>query len=311
MPELPEVATIANYINEATKSFYLSEISSCNNFFTAELSNISEALGAIKQPSVRCTSLGKYLILEQGDDFFYDGNVVAMYFHFGMTGRFVEKSKVTEQPKHAVLKLHFIDRANDSIHYEIYFVDERKFGKFFWTLLENEASPYDYLRGKCNVGMPATWMGMQLLLNYYNNVPINPNDEREAIIKTILSKRKKWGIKKLLMSQDLISGIGNYLASEILWSVKVHPLTKVGKLGDEGIRMVLREAAKICSFMTNAGGMSMKDFVHPDLSEGDAADLLKAYGKQGCKCSRCDSIIEKLTIDGRSTFICPEEQKNE
>jgi formamidopyrimidine-DNA glycosylase len=112
-------------------------------------------------------------------------------------------------------------------------------------------------------------------------------------------------LKPLLMHQQIIAGIGNIYANEILFRARLHPNREVSRLRGATIiklydtmHTVLREAIFY-------GGSSVKDFFAPDGTEGRYKQLHLVYGKEGQPCpNRCGRIIRRLQSE-RSSFYCP------
>ncbi len=114
-----------------------------------------------------------------------------------------------------------------------------------------------------------------------------------------LMEQKTTGIKSVLMDQHNIAGIGNLYTDEILFQSKVHPKTKVSKLKEaelsdiySNISKVLKKATQIIS------------------KEDDAPNSwLKAHRKEGAPCPKCKGEVKKIQVGGRSTYFCPNCQK--
>lgn len=127
-------------------------------------------------------------------------------------------------------------------------------------------------------------------------------------LKDILSK-KKVAIKKVLMDQKQIAGIGNIYADEILWEVKIHPLTLANKISDDKIEKLHHVIQKILKEAILKRGTSISDFRDLDGKKGEYGKLLKAYRQTGLPCSRDRTPIERISVGGRGTHFCPTCQK--
>ena len=128
-------------------------------------------------------------------------------------------------------------------------------------------------------------------------------------MKKIFSK-KTTIIKNALLDQKIICGIGNIYASEILFYSKIHPLKKVNNLCKDEINSLLQNINIILSKAVLNGGTTIKDYKQPNGKLGYFKQKLKVYGREKLKCYNCKSIISKLNINKRATYICPECQKN-
>lgn len=128
---------------------------------------------------------------------------------------------------------------------------------------------------------------------------------------------KKAPLKAALLDQRIIAGLGNIYVCEALWRARLSPQrqagTLVGKRGNpvkpigdlvEAIREILAQAIE-------AGGSSLKDYVHTDGSLGYFQHAFQVYDQEGEPCPRrtCSGAIERIVQSGRSTFFCPRCQK--
>lgn len=127
--------------------------------------------------------------------------------------------------------------------------------------------------------------------------------------KEILSKRPKRKIKQLLMDQAAIAGIGNIYADEILFYSGVLPARAVSWLKQneikkiyQGIKLILKKAIK-------ARGTSVDMYRDAAGRKGGFEKYLKVYNREGKKCKRCDIIVIRIKIGGRSARYCPKCQK--
>lgn len=125
----------------------------------------------------------------------------------------------------------------------------------------------------------------------------------EAMQK-FLTRRTK-AIKGVLLDQQMVVGVGNIYADEILFQAKIHPITPANRLTDaEEIR--LHEA--IISILGNAvksGGTTIRTYKNAFGDEGSYQNHLQVYGKAGEPCGNCGTEIEKIKVAGRGTNYCP------
>jgi formamidopyrimidine-DNA glycosylase len=140
-------------------------------------------------------------------------------------------------------------------------------------------------------------------VNKHSKRGLDPlNDELTADkIKTLYNSRKP--VKQLLMEQNLISGIGNIYASEILFKSAIHPLKKGCELEmDELIRLINSIDKTLNSAIKN-GGTTLRNFTDIYNRPGKNQNYLHIYGKDSC--GRCGSEVTKIKVYSRSTFFCP------
>jgi len=122
-------------------------------------------------------------------------------------------------------------------------------------------------------------------------------------------KRKRSKIKQILMDQKVIVGIGNIYSDEILWEAKIRPLKQVSKLSKSDFNRVYRAIKKVLKKAIELKGESISDFRDPEGKRGNFDVYRKVYRREGQKCFRCGTPIQKIKIGGRSAHFCPKCQK--
>jgi formamidopyrimidine-DNA glycosylase len=123
------------------------------------------------------------------------------------------------------------------------------------------------------------------------------------------SRGRNVPIKNLLMDNHLVCGVGNIYANESLFRAGIHPARAAGRISRsryvelvEAIRTTLRAAIE-------AGGSSLRDFVHADGSPGYFQQQYLVYGRAGENCARCGGTIRSVRLGQRSAFYCPRCQR--
>jgi formamidopyrimidine-DNA glycosylase len=114
-------------------------------------------------------------------------------------------------------------------------------------------------------------------------------------------------LKALLMHQQVIAGIGNIYANEILYRARLHPGRIAARLREETIRRLYDTMRTVLAAAIRAGGSSVRDFLAPDGTQGRYRRQHLVYDKAGEPCpARCGKVIRRL-LDGsqRSSFYCP------
>ncbi|NDU92692.1 MAG: hypothetical protein G3I10_08825, partial [Ferrovum sp.] len=112
-------------------------------------------------------------------------------------------------------------------------------------------------------------------------------------------------IKQVLLTGEIVVGVGNIYASESLFRAGIHPQRAAGRISVaryerlvQAIRNVLREAIA-------QGGSSLRDFVGSSGMPGYFQQAHQVYGRTGAPCMRCAQPIRHLTQGQRSTWYCP------
>ncbi len=125
-----------------------------------------------------------------------------------------------------------------------------------------------------------------------------------------LMTKKRGVIKKVLMDQFVISGIGNIYSDEILWYAGIHPLKRVEKLNDKELAVIYKYIRFVLKKAVGALGDSEQDYRTLEGKMGSYQNKKKAYHLTGEKCQKHDGgIIKRIKINSRSAHFCPVHQR--
>lgn len=129
--------------------------------------------------------------------------------------------------------------------------------------------------------------------------------------KIRLLKKSSGKIKTVLMDSKIIAGIGNIYSDEILWKSLIHPERQVSKISDKEFKILYKNTRELLAKGINLGGDSMSDYRNPYGEKGQFQLHHKVYGRKNKKCFRnkCQSLIKRKVINGRSSHFCPNCQK--
>ena len=126
---------------------------------------------------------------------------------------------------------------------------------------------------------------------------------RDEFVRLMQARRGR--LKPLLMHQQVIAGIGNIYANEMLFRARLHPNREVSRLRKATIIRLYDTMQTVLREAISCGGSSVKDFFAPDGTEGQYKQHHLVYGKEGQPCpNRCGRIIRRLQSE-RSSFVCP------
>jgi formamidopyrimidine-DNA glycosylase len=212
---------------------------------------------------------GKYLWLplDNGD---------ALLGHLGMSGQLLVQPVGHPDERH--LRVHF--GLGDE---ELRFVDQRMFG-----------------------GLAVSEGGAELPpeIAHIARDPFDPEFDDDLFVAKV--RRRTAGIKRLLLDQTLISGVGNIYADEALWRAQVHGERPGERLRPVDVRRVLAEARAVMGAALVAGGTSFDTlYVNVNGESGYFDRSLHAYGREGEACDRCGTPIRRVEFMNRSSFFCP------
>jgi len=197
-----------------------------------------------------------------------------MLAHLGMTGSLVIQASASEPQKHDHVVLGL------SSGRELVFNDPRRFG-----LLK--------------LGQRGDFMEL-------HRIGRDPLSElpSAAELRTLCKGRKK-PVKNLLMDQQILGGIGNIYASEILFHAGVRPRRQAGRLSSREAERILQATRKVLGNAVRLGGSSISDYRDADGKPGYFQIQHRVYDRRGQPCRRCGAIIRRIVMAGRSTFYCP------
>jgi formamidopyrimidine-DNA glycosylase len=124
-----------------------------------------------------------------------------------------------------------------------------------------------------------------------------------------LLKQSRKELKKFLLDQQKIAGIGNAYADEILFEAGLSPLRPANSLTQEEVRVLFETIKKKLEEGIESGGLTLRNYVNAFGKPGGFREKLKVYGRAGLDCVRCGQKIEKTKASGRSIHYCPSCQR--
>ena len=215
---------------------------------------------------------GKYLWLE------LDGPAEALVTHLGMSGQLLVQPASAPPETHLRARFSFTD--GDP---ELRFVDQRTFGGLALEPLVDD--------------VPASVLHIAL-------DPLDPGYDVEAVVRRLRARRT--GLKRALLDQTLVSGIGNIYADESLWRARLHGARPTETLTRPAVRRVLTAAGEVMTEALGQGGTSFDAlYVNVNGASGYFDRSLAAYGQVGRPCPRCGTPIRREAFMNRSSFSCP------
>lgn len=201
-----------------------------------------------------------------------------LVLHLGMTGRLGLFPSTTARTAHD----HLCCTLDNGM--ELRFNDSRRFGMVMvWPSQEAARLEEDWSRNQ----------GIE---------PFGPDFTAEHVMH--LAKHSRRPIKNFLMDSEVIAGIGNIYANEILFAAGIHPQTAAGSLNREQWQGLVSCCRNILQQAIAAGGSSISDFLGSDGQPGWFQLQLAVYGKTAQACPRCGHAIHKEVLGGRATFFC-------
>jgi formamidopyrimidine-DNA glycosylase len=219
---------------------------------------------------------GKYLwlLLDEGD--------CALLVHLGMSGQML----LGTVPNVGHLRIAAVLDDGTTLS----FVDQRTFGG--WLLAEMVT-----VDGSV-VPAPVAHLARD---------PLDPRFDIEAVVNVL--RRKHSEIKRQLLDQTVVSGIGNIYADEALWRAKVNGARLADALTRRQLTAVLEAAAEVMRDALAQGGTSFDSlYVNVNGQSGYFDRSLNVYGREGKACRRCGAVIRREKFMNRSSYYCPRDQ---
>ncbi|HEY8457020.1 MAG TPA: bifunctional DNA-formamidopyrimidine glycosylase/DNA-(apurinic or apyrimidinic site) lyase [Actinopolymorphaceae bacterium] len=208
----------------------------------------------------------------------------AIIAHLGMSGQFLIRTPQAPDEPHLRVRFRLADHAY-SEPMELRFVDQRMFGGV-WT---SEISPAG---GQVPVA-----------ISHIARDPLDPEFDDEQFIRTIKARRTT--LKRALLDQTLISGIGNIYADEALWRARLHYDRPTATLRRSEVVRVLAAVREVLEAALRDGGTSFdRLYVNVNGESGYFERSLAAYGREGEPCHRCGTPIVREAFMNRSSFFC-------
>ncbi len=305
MPELPEVQTTVNGINDEVTGLKIIDV------WTDYRSHFHKGKDNIKNPRyfetfkkrvvgakiTKAERQGKNILVHLS-------NKTTMLVHMKMTGHFLygryeltpikSEDGTTAEMWQPFLKtgplrdpfnkyIHLVFTLSNKKH--LAFSDLRRFGKVFLFETENAHTLED--------------------LMYLGPDPLSKGFSASTLKERLLTKPRGM-IKQVLMDQHVVSGIGNIYSDEILWASGIHPLSIIRNLPEEKIKLMWKYSQEILKKGINFGGDSDSDYRNIYGEPGKFQNKHNAYRRTGKPCPKrgCNGTIERLKVAGRSAHYC-------
>lgn len=138
--------------------------------------------------------------------------------------------------------------------------------------------------------------------------PFETQFDLNQVAAKIMAKRST--IKRVLLDQTTVSGIGNIYADESLWRARTHYNHPTAELSTRRTRAILRAVQDVMAEALEQGGTSFDAlYVNVNGESGYFARSLNAYGQEGKPCARCGTIMVRESFMNRSSTLCPRCQR--
>jgi formamidopyrimidine-DNA glycosylase len=231
-------------------------------------------------------------------------HVTALMAHLGMSGQLLVRSGSAAVDKVPHLRVRLELSAlpgEDGSPRTLDFVDQRTFGHLSVTDLAPtpDGAPGGQGSPLAEIPEPAAHIARDLL---------DPDLRRDDLVRAM--RRRRTGIKRALLDQRLVSGVGNIYADEALWRAGLHYARPTDTLKIAEAHRLLDAAEQVMRESLAQGGTSFDDlYVNVNGQSGYFSRSLAVYGREGEECSRCGAVVRRDEFMNRSSYSCPVCQK--
>jgi formamidopyrimidine-DNA glycosylase len=293
VPELPEVETVRSglaqhLVGAAVTSIEVFDARSLKR----NVSGAQELTGSKLQAVVR---RGKFLWLPISGS-------RAMVGHLGMSGQILVRTPGFQSDPQTRVVIHVVSASGDEL--EIRFVDQRLFGGLaIDDLVETaDGKPGGYSPEAASGAMiPAT-------VSHIARDLLDPDFDAGDVASRMVKKNS--GIKRVLLDQNLLSGIGNIYADESLWLAKLHYDRLASSISKKKHLELIEIAKAVLVKAVAQGGTSFDEqYKNVNGESGYFSQSLNAYGMTGSPCNRCGTPIKREAWANRGSHFCPRCQK--
>ncbi|MGN8025635.1 bifunctional DNA-formamidopyrimidine glycosylase/DNA-(apurinic or apyrimidinic site) lyase [Microbacterium sp. 22242] len=223
----------------------------------------------------------------------------AIVGHLGMSGQLLLRRPDAPAERHERIRL-FVEHPQHG-ELAVVFADQRTFGSLAVDVLVPTVD-----------ARAAGWGSAEPLIpSQVVHIARDPMDEafQDRLFRTALRARSS-AIKRVLLDQTLISGVGNIYADESLWAARIHPETPASALSTVAVNRLLAEVRAVLEKALAEGGTSFDaQYVNVNGEAGYFAHSLNAYGRTGLPCPRCGTPIRRDAFMNRSSHFCPRCQR--
>jgi formamidopyrimidine-DNA glycosylase len=281
VPELPEVevvrAGLAPHITGRRITSVDVEHARAIRRHAAGAADFAGQLAGQRIEAVRRRGKYLWLALDSGD---------ALLAHLGMSGQILIKPPETPAETHLRVRLALSERATEP-PVDLRFVDQRTFGGL-------AISP-----GGAALPPEIAHIGRDLL-----DPALDPDTDDVRLWRALRARHT--GIKRALLDQRLISGVGNIYADEALWAARLHYARPTDTLRRAEALRLFAALREVFTAALRAGGTSFDAlYVNVNGESGYFERSLNVYGREGEPCHRCGTPIRRHPFMNRSSYVCP------
>jgi len=285
VPELPEVEVVRAGLAPAAVGSVITAVSVFDErALTRHAAGSADFVARLEGRTFTGASRrGKFLWLP------LDSPESALIAHLGMSGQMLLRAPEAAPERHERVRISLEHPTHGEL--AIVFADQRTFGSLAVDSLVAD--------------------GPTAIPSQVRHIARDPLDALfdDAGFRTALAHRSS-AIKRVLLDQGVVSGIGNIYADESLWASRIHPESPADLLSTRAVHRLLAEVRSVLAKALAEGGTSFDaQYVNVNGQAGYFAHSLNAYGRGGQPCPRCGGPIRREAFMNRSSHYCPRCQR--
>jgi formamidopyrimidine-DNA glycosylase len=294
VPELPEVEVVRAGLERAVSGAVITAV---EVFDQRSLKRHSPTSGAFAdmlegRRMLSAVRRGKFLWFPLDDATDTGGH--ALVTHLGMSGQVLLRTPGVEEDGLLRIRLHIEHPQHGE--FWVNFVDQRIFGSMAVDTLLPTSDARAAGRGSELAAIPGQ-------VSHIARDPLDPVFSDSAFFASLA--RKNTGVKRAMLDQNLISGIGNIYADESLWAARIHYAQPASSLSRAKAALLLAEVRLVLEKALAEGGTSFDaQYVNVNGASGYFSHSLNAYGRQGEPCPRCGRPIVRESFMNRGSHFC-------
>lgn len=296
MPELPEVEVVRAGLEPAVTGATILGVTVLDErALTRHAGTGGDFEAALTGRVVRAAARrGKFLWLPLDS-----GHDEALIAHLGMSGQLLLRASGAAPQRHERVRLDIHHPAHGEL--AVVFADQRTFGSLAVDDLVDTADAAPGGHGWAAASVPQQ-------VAHIARDPLDPAFDVHGFRRVI--SRKDSAIKRVLLDQTVVSGIGNIYADEALWAARLHPESTARTLSTRAVNRLMAEVRAVLDKALAEGGTSFDaQYVNVNGESGYFAHSLNAYGRTGEPCARCGRPIVRVSFTNRSSHFCPHCQR--
>jgi formamidopyrimidine-DNA glycosylase len=223
----------------------------------------------------------------------------AVVGHLGMSGQLLLRAPGAAPERHERVRIDLSHPRHGEV--AVVFADQRTFGSLAIDELvpTPDGEPGGFGSGEASVPRQVAHIARD---------PLDPAFS-DAVFRRALAAKGS-AIKRVLLDQTVVSGVGNIYADESLWAARLHPETPARDLPTRAVNRLLAEVRHVLEKALAEGGTSFDaQYVNVNGQAGYFAHSLNAYGRTGEPCPRCGRPIVRVSFTNRSSHFCPRCQR--